>query len=113
MKKFSYVSFFKALSNGGRLAIVESLRRGPKSVSELGRALRMEQSRVSHGLRILHEWGLVSSRREGKSVVYSIDEENLSPILDGIDAYAARYGRKLCTCGIVKGQRTCGHLAKR
>ena len=110
MKKISYELFFKALSNRTRLAIVESLRGGPKNVGAICKKVRLEQSLVSHNLRILEAWGLVHSEREGKTVVYSLDGEHLVPVLAHIDGYMRRYERKLCTCGILKGGKKCPHL---
>jgi ArsR family transcriptional regulator, zinc-responsive transcriptional repressor len=112
MKKISYEFFFKALSNGTRLGIIHDLRKGPKNVSQLSRNLGFEQSRVSHNLRILETWGLLSSRRDGKNRVYSLDEKHLIPILDNIDGYLGSYKAKLCSCGILNGNNKCQHMKR-
>jgi DNA-binding transcriptional ArsR family regulator len=112
MKKISYDIFFKALSNRTRLGIIQALRAGPKNVTRLRDELGLEQSRVSHGLSILSSWGLVTSKREGKNIVYSLDKKHLLPALEHLDGYLAKHERSLCTCGILKGKSTCSHLKR-
>jgi ArsR family transcriptional regulator, zinc-responsive transcriptional repressor len=110
MKKISYEKFFKALSGRSRLGIVGALRKGPKNVTQLCRATGMEQSRVSHSLALLSAWGFVSSRRDGKSVVYSLDGEHIIPMLASIDGHLSKFEPKLLGCGILKGGGTCPHM---
>jgi DNA-binding transcriptional ArsR family regulator len=110
MKTRAYGLFFRALGNPTRQRMIASLREGPKNVGRLCAELGLEQSRVSHSLRMLEAWGFVSSARSGKNVVYSLDSGRIGPILDGIDAYMGEYEKKLCTCGILKGGKTCQHL---
>ncbi len=110
MKKNSYKVFFKAFGNDTRLAIVDALRGGPKNVGKICEVSGFEQSRVSHNLRYLETWGLIVSERVGKTVVYRLDEKNLVPVLDALDGYMERYGKKLCTCGVLAGKGRCKHL---
>ncbi len=62
----------KALADTTRLGVVESLMAGPKRVGELGEQLGVEQSLLSHHLRVLREMGLIEARRDGKSVIYTL-----------------------------------------
>lgn len=62
----------KALSDATRLAVMESLMGGPKRAGELGSELGVEQSLLSHHLRVLREMGLLEAKREGKAVVYAL-----------------------------------------
>jgi len=83
MEKF--VKMFKALSDETRLRIYLLLLREKLCVCELVNVLNMEQSRVSHCLRILKEAGLVKSRREGTWIIYSANPQTLkSRIIQGI-----------------------------
>ena len=66
------VSHLKMLANHTRLAVVRQLLEGPKHVSELNEAVDVEQSLLSHHLKVLREAGLVVSERDGKAVLYSL-----------------------------------------
>ncbi len=98
MKDMSYYFFFQALSNRTRLAIIESLRDGPKNVTELYNELKLEQSRVSHHLRCLKFCGFVSNLQNGKTKVYSLNEETLAPVLKIADEHVEKYARNLRYC---------------
>lgn len=67
-------AFLKALSHEGRLMILCHLASGEKSVTELERLLASRQAAVSQQLARLRLEGLVSSRREGKAIFYSIED---------------------------------------
>lgn len=76
--------FFKVISDKTRLSILYLLKEKEQSVSELVVAINMEQSAVSHQLRILKDSRLVRSRREGKSMIYQLDDEHIFDILDQV-----------------------------
>jgi DNA-binding transcriptional ArsR family regulator len=67
-------SFLKALSHEGRLMIMCHLANGEKSVTELERLLGVRQAAVSQQLSRLRLEGLVATRREGKTIYYSIHD---------------------------------------
>jgi DNA-binding transcriptional ArsR family regulator len=62
----------KAIADPKRLLIINELRDRELSVGELCEALALSQSNASQHLAILRERGVVSSRREGTSVIYSL-----------------------------------------
>jgi ArsR family transcriptional regulator len=62
----------KALADPTRLAVVEALMDGPRHVGELGDLLDVEQSLLSHHLRVLRDIGLLTAERDGKAVLYSL-----------------------------------------
>jgi DNA-binding transcriptional ArsR family regulator len=64
--------FLKALAHENRLMILCILSQGEKSVSELERQLELRQPTVSQQLARLRADGLVSARRDGKTIFYSI-----------------------------------------
>lgn len=64
--------FLKALGHEGRLMILCHLTSGPKSVTELENLLSSRQAIVSQQLARLRFEGLVSARREGQAIYYSI-----------------------------------------
>ena len=76
---------FKALSDSNRLAIVLSLIDGEKSASEiLSKTVPFAQPTLSHHLSILCESEIIKSRRDGKSVIYSINKVAAQKTLDVI-----------------------------
>jgi ArsR family transcriptional regulator len=79
------IKILKALSDPTRLRIVLLLMERDLCVCELVFILNMEQSRISHQLRILRDAEMVEDIREGKWIVYTIPEEireRLDPLLD-------------------------------
>lgn len=60
------------LADANRLAVLELLMNGSKYVWELNACLELEQSLLSHHLRILRQAGFVESARAGKSVLYQL-----------------------------------------
>ena len=72
---------FKVFGDSTRLRIMYSLFRGEKNVTEICETLGMEQSAVSHQLRVLRENKLVSLRKEGKSSVYFLADDHVKTII--------------------------------
>jgi DNA-binding transcriptional ArsR family regulator len=72
----------QALATPSRLRILARLRQGPASVTELAAAVEMEQSAVSHQLRILRHLGLVSGQRSGRTVIYALYDSHVAMLLD-------------------------------
>lgn len=68
------IKIFKALADPTRLRIVAILLRHEVCVCELMAILKMEQSRISHQLRILRDADIVEDRRDGRWIVYTIQE---------------------------------------
>ena len=66
------VSKLKALADPIRLSVMEALMKGPNHVNELMEIVDVEQSLLSHHLRVLREVGLVDAVRDGKAVRYQI-----------------------------------------
>lgn len=75
-------SFLKALSHEGRLMILCHLSTGEKSVTELETLLASRQAAVSQQLARLRLEGLVSYRREGKAIYYSLADERARRMLE-------------------------------
>lgn len=67
----------KAISAETRLRILNIVMVREVSVSEVMQALQISQTRASRNLGALYDAGLLSSRREGAWVLYSVDEEGL------------------------------------
>lgn len=72
----------QALATPSRLLILSELRQGPRPVTELADAIGMEQSAVSHQLRLLRNLGLVVGTRAGRSIVYNLYDNHVAELLD-------------------------------
>ena len=68
----------KALADPESLRLIEALLERPQSVSELAALLDNEIGNISHHLKILRKQGLVTTRREGKSIIYSLSPDVFS-----------------------------------
>jgi DNA-binding transcriptional ArsR family regulator len=78
---------FDALGDPNRRAIVELLRNGDRSVSELAQELptRISRPAVSRHLRLLKQAGLVADRAEGTRRVYRLDEEGIAAVREYLE----------------------------
>jgi DNA-binding transcriptional ArsR family regulator len=79
----------KAMGHDGRLTILCHLRTGPKSVTELENLLSARQAIVSQQLARLRLEGLVSARREGQAIYYSLLDPKVTEM---IEVLARLYG---------------------
>jgi DNA-binding transcriptional ArsR family regulator len=75
-------NFLKAISHEGRLMILCHLASGEKSVTELEELLSSRQAAVSQQLSRLRLEGLVTPRREGKTIYYSLTDERPKQIME-------------------------------
>lgn len=74
--------FFKIIGDRTRIRILHGLFLSEMCVCDIAVLLDMNQSAISHQLRVLKEAGLVKFRREGKIVFYSLDDKHVMNILD-------------------------------
>ena len=72
----------QALATPSRLRILACLHEGPRSVTEIGEAIGMDGSAVSHQLRILRHLGLVTGERDGRRVNYSLYDHHVAQLLE-------------------------------
>jgi len=66
------VARLKTLADDTRLAVVRELMGSPRHVGELMHALGIEQSLLSHHLRVLRDAHIVTAERDGKAVLYRL-----------------------------------------
>ena len=78
---YDMADFFKVFSDSTRVKILYALLESELCVGDLVQALDMNQSAVSHQLRILRQNNLVKFRKEGKAVIYSLDDSHVVEIL--------------------------------
>jgi ArsR family transcriptional regulator len=75
-------NFLKAIGHEGRLMILCHLASGEKSVNELETLLSARQAAVSQQLSRLRLEGLVTPRREGKTIYYSLTDDRSRAIIE-------------------------------
>jgi DNA-binding transcriptional ArsR family regulator len=75
---------FKALSDPVRIEILEFLREGERCVCEIIPHVKLIQPVVSRHLKILKEVGVVSFRKDGNKRLYSITDQQIFRIIDGV-----------------------------
>lgn len=68
---------FQVLGDPTRVRMVHALSSSELCTSELASLLEMSESAVSHQLRTLRQLRVVRSRREGKLVIYSLDDDHI------------------------------------
>jgi ArsR family transcriptional regulator len=83
------VQLFHALSDETRLSILERLRLGERCVCDLTDALDAAQSRLSFHLKVLKDAGLVTDRREGRWMYYTLNQEALGEVAELVDTLAS------------------------
>lgn len=74
--------FFKALSHPARIKILELLRVGELSVTELQEKLEIESSSISQQLAVLRNKNIVETRKVGTSVYYRVRDPTVFELLD-------------------------------
>ncbi len=72
----------QALATPSRLLILATLQGGPTTVGQLATSVGMEQSAVSHQLRLLRNLGLVDGQRQGRHIVYALYDHHVSELID-------------------------------
>ena len=79
---YDLAELFKVFGDSTRIRILFALFQSDICVCDLAETLQMTQSAVSHQLKILKQAKLVRSRREGKSVIYSLADEHVRIIIN-------------------------------
>lgn len=74
--------FFKVFGDHTRIRILYVLFQSEMCVCDLAQTLDMTQSAISHQLRVLKQMKLVSNRREGKTVFYSLADGHIKTIMN-------------------------------
>ena len=75
-------AFFMMMGDETRVKIIYTLAEQEMCVNDLAMVLGMTQSAVSHQLKLLKMENQVKSRREGKNIYYSLDDQHVVEILE-------------------------------
>jgi len=79
---YDLAELFKVFGDSTRIKILWALDESEMCVCDIAVLLNMTQSAISHQLRVLKQAKLVKSRREGKIVYYSLDDDHVRQIFD-------------------------------
>lgn len=89
---------FRGLADSSRLAILESLRSGEKTVSNVVEATALTQPNVSSHLACLRDCGLVASRQEGRFAFYRLADSRVEEILRHAEGILAGVADRVYAC---------------
>jgi DNA-binding transcriptional ArsR family regulator len=94
----AYYLIFSALANRSRLAIIDVLKDGPKTVIEISKALEQEEDLIAHNLKPLKKCMLVQVQKSGKEPLYSINKEIVEPLSEMLSFHVNKYCPGLEKC---------------
>lgn len=89
---------FRGFADPSRLAILEVLRSGPRTVGEIARLTDQGLTNVSNHLRCLRDCGLVARERRGQQVVYRLADERSAQLLALAEQLLVESARGVLTC---------------
>ena len=72
---------FKGFADPTRVKILFLLLDGERCVNDIAQSVEVSQSAISHQLRLLKQMHLIKYRREGKNLLYSLDDDHVRTIL--------------------------------
>ena len=89
---------FRGFADPSRLSLLEELRTGERSVSELVAATGLSQPNVSNHLACLYDCGLVAREQRGRFVIYRLSDPRISLLLETTDAVLADVAHGVYAC---------------
>jgi len=81
------VEFLKIISEKNRLKILCLLKKDERCVCEIWQYLKLPQSLVSHHLKILKDFNLISSRKKGVKIFYKINKKVVKKYLELLNKF--------------------------
>lgn len=81
------IKFLKIISEKNRLKILRLLKKDEKCVCEIWQYLKLPQNLVSHHLKTLKDFNLISSRKEGVKIFYKINKKVVKKYLKLLNKY--------------------------
>ena len=83
---FDLADLFKVFGDSTRIRIMYAISENEMSVLNIAKKLNMEQSTISHQLKVLRQNKLVRVRREGKQIYYTLNDDHVKKIIEmGLD----------------------------
>lgn len=88
----------RGFSDPSRLAILEAVRPGPRTVSQIVEATGLGQPNVSSHLACLRDCGLVRAHPEGRYVYYALSDARVEALLVAVEELVAQVGEEVGRC---------------
>lgn len=101
MKEFcteAYYLVFSTLANRTRLAIIDVLKEGNKTISEISKTLGQDENIISHNLKPMLNCALVLSAGSGKERSYCLNKEIIEPLSELLEFHVDKYCPGLTKC---------------
>lgn len=89
---------FRGFADPSRLGILDALRNGPLTVSEIVEATRLSQPNVSNHLGCLRDCGLVTAEQQGRYVTYHLSDDRVGELLALTESLLADVARGVYEC---------------
>ena len=89
------IQTLSALAEPNRLAIVELLRDGPRSVNDIVDHLGLSQPLVSKHLKVLSDVAIVDRRIDGKRRIYRLEQDRFTELDHWLDTFADLWAQRL------------------
>ena len=103
---------FRGLADPSRLAVLETLRDGPRCVSEVVAATSLSQPNASAHLACLEDCGLVTRERRGKFVYYALADKRVVKILEEAEAILGEIGAHVFRCTRYEARQAPGRRSR-
>ncbi len=97
---------FRGFSDPSRLSILEALRSGPLTVSEIVAAIGLSQSNASNHLGCLRDCGLVVADQNGRYSIYHLSDDRIDQLLELADIVLADVARGVYECTRYESPKT-------
>jgi len=88
--------FFTVISNKTRWNIILSLYDSDKCVSDICKNIKEEQSKISHNLKLLQDCKVVSAKRKGKLMIYSLNKKTIKPLITLLEKHMSCFYNGNC-----------------
>jgi ArsR family transcriptional regulator, cadmium/lead-responsive transcriptional repressor len=89
---------FRGLADPSRLAILEALRAGERTVPEIVLETGLSQPNASGHLACLKDCGLVTSHQEGRYVYYALADPRIEEVIRDIEGILSDGADRICAC---------------
>lgn len=89
---------FRGLADASRLAILDTLRGGSQSVSQITQATGLSQSNVSNHLACLLDCGLIARQNQGRYAYYELSDPRVKNLLEQADELLVEVARGIYEC---------------
>jgi len=93
-----HAKLFRGFADPSRLALLETLRSGERTVSDLVQTTGLSQSNVSNHLGCLRDCGLVTVRQQGRFAYYALSDPRVGQLLLLADELLAEVARGVYEC---------------